>query len=523
MSNLTTKDRRELTKAKPELFSEQYSHVMTDTIDNSNGYKIEEDATNNKLFRVINSELTGLAFEYRYLTGKYHPTLDEQEYFYRVANEERDMVTKSYWDSEKLQAAGRLEPGNEFHLNLREVSTVKYPIRPEKYASWVSDTHEFVSDFETTEAKMITMIRTLNTWNTSGGGSGAFESSIFGEYKEIILGEEDIKQNYMTVGYVEYQSDPNDDYMDSGFDKTGEIILINGTDPNNFSFGVVVGSKEQPSRILFSSYGKVGDIPEDASITSTFTAGQTINNLIAESIIFSIKEYFNMIKHYLDLNPKKNETNNSSIYDSTIYCLKLIENWELKQNRNDFTIMIQLIDDIEANRTTSLISSRISYINSYLQSATELYSDRFDVIDARLNKNMGTLKDAMMVSKNSDLVFSVFDDRKNLKDLYSKRFIVKESLLDGDYYMRIFVENSDDLNIGDICYILTNDEKVKEIKSKISNIENAILNDTTKPVKYTKDGDVEFEKLHCKKIFFYNQVFGTEYKKDDYFRIIKEI
>jgi hypothetical protein len=89
--------------------------------------------------------------------------------------------------------------------------------------------------------------------------------------------------------------------------------------------------------------------------------------------------------------------------------------------------------------------------------------------------------------------------------------------------MRIFVENDDGLNIGDECYILTNDEKVKEIHSKISNIEDALLDDQTKPLSVNENGNVEFEKLHCKKIFFYNHSFGKEYLKDDYFRIIKEI
>lgn len=523
MSKYTTEERRELTKQKPELFTEQYDEVMSDTIETTGGYKIEEDSTNNKIFRTINSELTGLAYEYRYLTGKYHPTLDETEYFYKIRKEVNGPIDyKSYWDSEKLHKAGRLEPGNEFHLNLEELSTVKYPIRPPKYASWVDDTHEFVSDFETTESKMINMIRTLDSWNTSGGGSGTFESSVFGEYKEMILGENDLLQTYMTVGYEEYQSGQNNDYMDAGFNKTGEIILI-GDDNENFSFGVVINSREKPSRILFSSYGKVGTVPDNASITSTFVSGQSINNSIAESIIFSLKEHYSMVKHYLDFNPRKSESNNAEALESVEYCLKMINKWEQRENRSDFSSMLYLLDAIEGKRDSTFVSNRVSYINTYLSSANQLYDDRFNIIDVRLSKNMGTLKDYLIIEKNSELITSIFDDKRQSRDIYSKLFISKEALKDGDYHMRIYVANDDGLKIGDICYILTNDSSVKEVRAKISNIEDGKVPDVTKPIGYDKNGNIELEDMDCKEIFFYGEIFGKEYKTSDNFRIIKEI
>ena len=524
MAEFTTEERRRLTSTDPTSLDKSQEEVLDARIDNSLALKVKEDETNNSVFRITNSELTGLAFEYRYLTGYYHPTLDETEYFYNETEEgDYTPTLKSYWDSQKLQDAGSLIPGNEFHLNVREGTTVKYPIRPEKYASWVLDTHEYVSPFETTEAKLIAMIRTLDTWNTSGGGSGTFESTIFGDYKELILGEDDDNQNYMTVGYVGYQSDPNNGYMTQGFEETGEIILINGSDSENFSFGVVVGSKDLPSRILFSSYGKIGEIPEDSSITSTFTAGQSINNSIAETIVFSLKNYYTMIKHYLDNNPNKDDTDNQPVMDSIVNVLALIETWEEVASRDDFSVMIQLMDDIELERTATIISNRISYITPHLNGLSALYTKRFEIIDVRLSKNMGSLKEMMIIARNTETVFSIIQDKKDSKILYSSYFISKQSLRDGDYFMRIFVDDVDGLSIGEECYILTNNPEVKEIKATIDDIVDTVIDDTSKPVSYDSVGNLIFADYPCKKVFFNDEIFGKEYLKADYFRIVKEI
>jgi len=520
MAKFTTEKRRSLTSSKAEITDHQTTEFTNLQLDLSLGGKIKEDASNNNIYRILNSELNGLAFEYRYLYGRYHPDLDEQEYFYKVLEDDEEVV-KSYWDSPKLQLAGSLTPGNEFHLNTREGTTVKYPIHPDKYARWEIDSHEYVEDFETTETNMINMVRTLNTWNTSGGGTGNLETTLFGEYAEKILGLDDDKQPYMTVGYTAYQTDPNDGYMTPGYDKTGEIILIND-DLENFSFGKVVASRDMPSRILFVPYGKIGKIPDGSVITSTFTIGSQINKVIAEQICFNLQIYFKMTKHYLNNNPNKEDANNAPIVSSIDNVINLFDIWEIRDDRDDFPVMLQLMDDIETERDAQFLINRSAYINSYLSTATQLYSDRFDIIDLRLTKDMGTLKEVMSAQKGINTITGIFSNRDKTKLLYTKYFIVKWAILNGDYYMRIFVEDADGLSVGDTCFMLSDNEDVPEIEAKITEIVDGRVVDQLNTV-YTKDGNIIYAYTDCKKVFFGREIFSPKYITTEGFRIIKEI
>lgn len=519
MSNYTTEQRRELTRSKPTLNEGSDKDFLALQLDTSVAAKIKEDSSNNNLFRNINSEVTGLAYEYRYITGTYHPTLDEQEYFYKDKDEFDEVVVESFWDSQKLQDAGGLKPENEFHLNIREGTTIKFPIRPEKYASWSTG---YTEPFETTETNMITMVRTLDGWFTSGGGSGLMETTVFGEYYEKILGEEDEKQPYMTVGYAGYQGDPNDGYMTPGFDKTGEIILINGSDLDNFSFGKVVASRDLPSRILFVPYGKVGEIPEDSDVTSTFSIGTQIIKLIAEQVCFMIKDYFTQTIHYLERNPNQDDAFNEPIMTGIETILGYYDTWEKLSNRTDFTEMLQLMTDIETIRPPATLTARQIWIDSYLDGAGSIYDSRFDIIDLRITKNAGTLKEVMTATSGIEIITDIFADRDTTVALHDNYFIVKFALQDGDYYMRIFVPEAGGLTVGQWCYILTNNPKVPELYLQITEIVDGRVEDPLNAI-YDEDGNVQMAYEDCKKVFFGTTVFPPSYLITEGFRIVREI
>jgi len=523
MAKFTTKKRRELTSSDVEAANQETKQLLNLQFDEAYAKTIRDDKTNNGIFISLNSQVNGLSFEYRYITGKCQPALDEIKYYYKYKEKTtEEIVTDFYWDCEKLQSGARLDKGNEFHLNIREGTTVKFPIRPYKYSKWFLDTDELVKDFEVTESNMISMIRNLDNWYTNGGGTGNVETTIFGKYSEYDFNKDDEKQEYMTVGYNGYQSDPNNGYMTPGYNSTGEIILINGTDLENFSFGKIIDSKDLPSRILLDPYCKIGDIPEDAVITSTYNIGDLILRKVAEQIVFSLKKYYFLTNHYLENNPNKEDSNNVNIVTSVENVLNLIDEWENSQDRDTFPVILQLLLDIEAERPQSLLATRASYITNFLTTNTELYNKRFDIIDLRLNKNMGTLKEVMSAQKGISAVGDIFGDKEKAKEIYSNYFITKLALLDGDYYMRVFVEDDDDIAVGEWWYILTNNEDVPEIYSQVTEIVDGRIKDYANS-QYNERGDVKYAYISCKKVFFGNEVFTPKYLVAERFRIVKEI
>jgi len=527
MAEFTTEKRRDLTRSNGLISDSHVEEALGANFDVAYANEVKKDKTNNELFRRFNSELTGLAYEYRYLSGKYHPTLDEIEITYTdLDNSGNDYITKTYWDNLKLQSAANLDAGNEFHLNIREGTTVSYPIRPDKYASWVDDTHEYVSDFETTEDKLISMVRTLDTWYSSGGGSGNVETKISGSYSEIQLGVADDKQIYMPVGYEAYQADPNSGYMSSGYDTTGEIILINSGDLFNFSFGKIVSSKEKPSRILFAPYGKKGTIPDDATVTSTFDSGTQIITFIAVEVIGTLKAYYEMVIHYLDYNPNDEESSNIEALSTINSVIDLIEIWEADSNKILFTTMISLMDAIEAIRTSTVKSNRITYINSYLPTVSNIYEDRFNVIDLRLSKVGGTLKELMTSNRGASIINTVLQEHNNATEWYSEFFVVMRARKDGEYYRRLFVDDftpsASTIQVDDMCYVLSNNEDVPEIYAKVTHITEGKLIDTVNS-EYNTDGTSNIVYISCKKIFFEGVIFNKSYLMSDDLRIIKEI
>jgi len=106
--------------------------------------------------------------------------------------------------------------------------------------------------------------------------------------------------------------------------------------------------------------------------------------------------------------------------------------------------------------------------------------------------------------------------------LHNKYFVVKYALKDGDYYMRIFVEEADELAVGDWCYMLTNNDTVPEIHAQITEIVVGRIEDPLNAI-YDNDGNVKMAYTACKKVFFGTEVFTPSYLTQEGFRIIKEI
>lgn len=530
----TTEKRRETTSSilsSNEMVDN--TEKLSDNINSAYGQKVKEDKTNREIFYSLNSELTGLAYEYKYITGKYHPQLEEIEYTYLSADDSLTVFeNKTYWDSYILQDAGALKENNEFHLNLSEFTTVYYPEHPLKYSRWVDDTHSEVSDFSPTEQDLFDNIRNLMLWYSSGGSSGNSEITIYGSYKEFIPGNIDLKQPYMTVGYTEYILGSGS-FMSDGYNPNGDIILINSLDSNNFAFGKILSSKTEPSRILFAPFCKRGIIPENANITSTYTTNNSMYIIIINELINTLEKIYTNSKRYLDNNPNGNNVDNLPIKNNLIEILNKIEIWKNDINKNDFIVIGTLIDEIESLRLPLFISRPI-YINTYLSIADELYSNRFDILDMRLSKRMGTLREIMKTAQSIGEVFRLSDEKKVQVNWFKKYFYVQKCEKDGDWKRRVFIKDeNNDFQIGDVCYILTDDVNIPEIKAIIDIIVDARLEDVEKAVYNETTGEVIKEYYPVKKIFFRNAIINEEeklrryipdtYKVDDGFRIIKQI
>ncbi len=481
------------------------------------------------MYLTVNSQLTGLAFEYALMTGYYHPMLEEKEYSYLSPNDEVTEFTKKYyWDSPKLQKAAKLEEGNEFHLNLREGSSVYYPIRPLKYSRWVDDTHSEVGIWSPKEQDLWNAIRSLVTWYNSGGSSGSTEVTIFGDYKEYEPGLPDLEQHYMTVGYTEYQAGEGG-FMSDGYNPNGDLIFINPLDSENFAFGKILSSKTSPSRILFAPFAKKGEIPKNAEITSTYTSGNSMYIEVIKTMISQMEDYYKSIRRYLENNPNGNDTDNLPIKENIDAALSEISSWKESKKLNEVNSLISTIEDSRS----PLFSSRQTYINNFLNSADDLYEDRFNINDVRLSKRLGTLREIMKSEDRIEEIFRMNDEKKSHIGWMKKYFIVKKCEQDGDWKRRVFIKDpNDDFQVGDEVYLLTDDEEIPEIKATIEITVDARLEDLVNSSYNEETGEVKKEYYPVKKLFFRDawkngnvkviRFFPNTYKSDEGFRVIKQ-
>jgi hypothetical protein len=528
----TTEKRRELTSSVIKqndmvLNSEKFSNNINSAL----GTKVEEDASNREVFLTLNSELTGLAYEYRYITGKYHPRLDEQEYKYIEATDRNEFIEKSYWDCQKLQDAAALREDNEFHMNLSEGSSDFYPTHPEKYSKWFDDDDEdFVYDVTPTEQEMFNTIRGVLGWFNSGGNSGHTQDlTIYNEFRTYVEGAE--KQQYMTVGFLEYTAG-TPTYMSDGYNPIGDLIYINKQDENNFCLAKIIDAKRQPSRILIAPFFIKGEIPNDAIITSNHTQGDDKYIKLSHELINELERIYKTIKRYLKNNPNKNLASNADMIENIDSVLELIKNF---RDGDVFNVgrILGFVNDLEELRQP-LWNNRIEFIRNFLTARESLYSDRFKIIDMRLSKRMGTLREMMKIETGITEVFRITNEKKDQVDWFKKYFIVRKCERDGDWKRRVFIIDPDnDFHEGDIVYLLTDNPKVPEIQALIDVTVMARLDDPNLLKVDEKTGEPIKSYYPVKKLFFKDawkngevkliRFFSDDYKTSEGFRVVKQV
>lgn len=524
---MNTAKRREMTSAiasQEKVVSE--TKKFSKNINSAYGMKVEEDTTNREMFLSINSQLTGLAFEYKYLTGYYHPQLEEQQYDYVFTVDLINFVDKTFWDSKLVRDAANLEEGNEFHKNINEDTTEIYPEKPLKYSRWVNDSHSDVSIWNLTEQEIIDTIRTLQAMKITGGSLGNNEITIYGEYNKYIPDIREDKQKYMTVGYSEYISGSGG-FMSDGYNPNNSLIIINKEDPNNFAFGKIINSKIQPSRILFVEYFLVGSIPENSRVTSEILIEDSFIDIITKELISQFDLALKSTKRYLNNNPTNNLESNIEALDNVNTSIELIKDYF----NNDIEIT-SLVDSLEQIRN-SFKEARIQFINDFLSNNPELYRDREKVLDMRLSKRMGTCREYMKTLDRIGSINKIANEKSEQIGWMKKFFTSRACERDGDWKRRVFIIDPDnDFKVGDEVYILTDNPEVKEIKATIDVIIDARLNDE-KLTTYDEETDTTNKVYYdVKKIFFkncwldgkvkYKRFFPNTYKTEEGFRIIKQ-
>lgn len=529
----TTKDRRDLTKSilTQQTASENITKFK-DVINVGYGVKVEEDASNRFIFHQINSQFTGYAYEYALSSGVYHPMLEIKEYSYKTANDDLTVFTdKTYWDSPKLQEACKLEQVTDFFTNLNESHTDYLPIHADKYSSWADDAD--CEEWTPTEQELFDAIRNMITYYGSGGTSastsGANEIMASGDYSEFVPGDADASQPYMTVNLIEYVVGEGG-YMDDAYDPIGDLILINGTDLNNFSYGKIIGTRMEPARILYAPFCTVGTIPAYAEMTSDYTASSSIILEVIHGMIDRLQEMYENIQRYLSYNPNENDADNQPIITSLSIVLGLITTW--KDGGMVFSDISGLIDSIETDRS-AIWSSRETYISTILGTG-EIFDDLWNVLDMRMTKRMGSLRDIMMNEQGAQITFDIAAEKAGSVEWLKKFFIVRKCEQDGDWKRRVFiVDENDEFQVGDEVYLLSDNEDVPEIRATIDIIVDARLVDTTASTYDSETGDYVKSYYNVKKIFFKDawkdgkvrlkRFFPDTYSTQESFRIIKQI
>lgn len=528
----TTEKRRELTSS---IISQNdfvtNSEKYSDNINVAFALKADEDKSNREIFITLNSELTGLSYEYKYLTGKYHPMLEESTTDY-IDSVDGEFVTKQLWDSDKLQKAASLELGNEFHIDISESSTEYYPIHPVKYSHWVDDLNIEVKNTINSEQNIFDLIRTIISWYTTGGTSGlATDLTIYGKFNPYDLNK--AVNDYMTVGYLEYITSADPNYMSATYDPSDDVVLINPSDMNNFCLGKVIGYSTKPARVLVEPYFTKGIVPNNSLMTSVHPQGNARYITIANIAIDTLESIYNSMVRYLSNNPNRELADNVSIISNLNSCLALFTTYR-SGNPYDTSRMTTLVNGVEALRV-SIKVARSAYINNFLitQYSIDLYEDRFKIIDMRLNKRMGTLRELMKVKLGISEISRITDEKKDQIDWFEKYFIVKRCEKDGDWKRRVFIKDPlNDFMPGDTIYVLSDNEATPEVKATIDVVVTARLEDSTKT---TVDdyGDITKEYYTVKKLFFKDawigdvvkakRFFSNNYLVSENFRVIKQI
>lgn len=524
---MTTKERREMTSSVISQEKQiQDTRKGSNFIDATYGVKIQEDTSNREVFLRLNAILTGLPFEYKFLTGFYHPQLEETKYEYVWATSTTTFETKYFYDASRVRAAGNLEEGNEFHLNLDDRTTAFLPIRPEKYAGWENDLHETVSIWKPTELELFSAIPTMMEMFENGGTTGLVELTVFGEYLEFK--PDTVSDIFINVSFADYSTGIGN-FMDDGYDPIGDLVVVNSTDVDNFLFGIITKAETEPSRISISTIYKKGEIPENANITTTFTAGNVILQEICENTLYYLEENYNTMLRFLELNGDNNLTANVDMKDNLQEVLSLIDGW---RETKDFSNLETVVTNIDTKRN-EIAQDRVDFINTYLPTMTEKYNDRFKILEIRLSKRAGSCREYMKIKSGIQIITEITDTKEEEIGFLKKFFITRQCKLDGDMKRRLFIEDDGDFQVGDEVFILTDNESIPEIRAIIDIIVDARLQDVYNTKVDEDTGIVDKAYFPVKKIFFKDawlsgkvkvkRFFPESYKVSEGFRLIKEI
>jgi len=509
MGTFTTDQRRTLTASvlETESFTTDLYYV------NQQFYlaeedKIKKDKTNREMFRYLNSSLTGLAYEYAYIHGKYHARLDESLY---ISSNPDSSSAINYYDSEKLRNAAKLTETTEFFSDITKSATNYNPLEPDRYAEWHDDTTDFdtyVFDFFRTEVEQFNAINTLLTYYSSGHtGSSTATTEALVFYDETIATTSQGNMTYAT-----------------GFVTEGDYILIK-EDTDNFIFGKIVEPVNSSGNFIIDKYVQIGNPSATFSITGDYTASDEFILTIIEELVEIYKNHLITLERYLNYNVNRGTSGDDALSDIQSMLVKIVD-WEADKEVDFTTATSTLVSDFGIERNAAgIFSTRASAIDTYMKLAARDtdYSNRFTLIKNRINKKSGTLKDLMEIILGIEETSNILSDKAGHLSVINDYFVVKKIQADGDGKRRIFVSDITNLSLNDTVYVLSDDENVPELECEIDLITDGILDDYSQ-VYYDDLGNIKREFIDIKKIFFKNNVIVTsDYLMSDNLRLIKEI
>ena len=505
MSSEETEKRRRLTSSSIEQDSfVENAEKFKDNIKAVEGEKVKEDDANRELFYLVNSKITGYSYEYRYINGIYHPALEEeiQEYVEQDDEENFKYNTKQYYDSPKLRSAANLEEGNEFHLDTNEQTEEHYPVMSRKYSSWLDDLDEDVTEWFPREEELLDLLEDVSSWNSIGHSTSIYDNVPINDNISFYdPNKREDQQTYMMVGDGEaYFSDPS-------FDMEGVICTINKTDSENFSFGKIIKSLSVPSRILFFPVFTVGEINEGNAISTSFDIGDPINDIIINECVNNLEKVYRETLRYLENNPDKNEAENIVIKNSLEDSLL-----EIDKYKNDVIFLSEMVINIKAIRLPLFIN-RTSYIISQLSMNEDLYEKLRKIIDRRLSKRVGTLREIMKMNDRTNEIFKIADRKKEESDLTKEFLISVRCQLDGDNRRRIFILPLDSIlfSVDDKVFLLSDNKEVPEIEAEIDMIIDGIIPDFRDLSMLEPNAETKY--IPIKKIFLKNAYKNGKFQK----------
>lgn len=540
---MTTQERRKITSNEAQnIKNKDQREMIKNNFFSEYGDLIEKDESNRNQFLSLNSQLTGLTYEYNNLLSIYSPLLEEKkynykkkrdnkpkegetesEYYYRSKESLFNFEEKSFWDSFLLHYTLNNTLGYNFFEDENQYPEdflfFKENDLPELFNSEINIKNEILSVIE-------------YNYNISENKETYLISDFF--YYMPFLKE----QNYIIL------NDP------TSFNINDKIIIKSD---DGISYGIVLDKIDDS--ILFCPYFIKGVLSEESSVYTYLDDEDKktiIDGLISE--IISINE--NILRYLENNEDKKNE--DIIAYDDILYILDEIS--KLNYSFMNYDDVSNFFNDYFKDE--DFINNRINHIRKVLNNEYEeeneenedtgnelekylseiysswkpegrdKYTERLDILKKRINieEKRGTLLLANNSYKKSELLLKKEEEKEKDSEVFQPfHIILCEN--DGDYFRRVFVKDEADLlSIGDKVFILTDDEEVPEVFATIDDITRGRLPDMHDFSLSKKTKDIELKKYELKKVFFNNfyingkkirrYKFSDKYKTLDGFRIL---